>query len=206
MEREPRTLRSPVWRSRLREPRTLAALLGVAVVVGFAAAAVISGSAPDVRGVIVVSPTPSGTQAIVETSTQPTAVPSASFSLLPDWTPVPPEGRPEGVDRVAQTSAPIGPPRWPSPTPTADPQIWRFEGVVVDAEGKPLQNVCVIIGPGDCPPRGLRTDEGGRYSVDLPQNATIRYSFRFALDGYEVVLHRAQPNGPTVFNVILPRV
>lgn len=119
---------------------------------------------------------------------------------------MPPEITPEGVNRIAATSAPISPPPPAAPTPTPDPLVWRFEGVVVDAEGKPLQNACVIIGPRGCQRGSIRTDSGGRYYVDMPQNPTVVYDFFFALEGHEVVWHRAQPNGPTVFNVILRRL
>lgn len=176
-------------------------MFAVVLVLGFAAIAVLSGG-PDVRDVIGGSPSPSSSLVV----TEPTAVLPASFSPLPEETPIPPESTPEGVNRVAETSAPISPPPPASPTPTPDPQVWRFEGAVVGADGKPLQNVCVIIGPHGCQRGSIRTNESGRYYVDMPQNPTVVYDFFFALEGHEVVWHQAQPSGPTVFNVVLRRL
>lgn len=181
-------------------------MLAVLLVLGLGAIAVLSGGARDVRDVTGGSPSPSGSVVVTEPSAQPTAVLPTSFSPLPEQTPVAPAATPEGVNRVAATSAPISPPPQTSATPTPDPLVWRFEGAVVDAEGKPLQNVCVIIGPHGCQRGSIRTDGSGRYYIDMPQNPTVVYDFFFAIDGHEVVWHRAQPSGPTVFNVILRRL
>jgi hypothetical protein len=205
MEGDPRPLRARRWRAVVRDPRTVAGIAAAVLVLGFATLAVISG-APDVRGIVGISPTPTGSASIAEPSSRPTVALPASFSPLPEQTPVPPDKTPEGVDRVAETSAPISPPPLTSPTPTPDPLVWRFEGIVVDTDGKPIDNVCVIIGPRGCQRGSIRTKDGGRYYIDMPQNATIVYDLFFALEGYEVVWHRAQPRGPTMFNVILRRL
>ena len=105
----------------------------------------------------------------------------------------------------AQTSADVpSPPPPATPTPTPDPAVWRYEGVVVDAQGSPIPDVCVIIGPVGCKQYSPHTDDRGVYYFDVPQNATVVYDLTFIKEGYTPVFHRAQPSEPTVFNVILP--
>lgn len=106
--------------------------------------------------------------------------------------------------RTATTSAPVASTAPPAtPTPTPDPAIWRFEGVVVDASGHPLEGVCVVIGPLGCSPHSVHTDARGVYFFDVPQKPAIEYDLTFEKDGYVPVLYRAEPSGPTVFNVVL---
>ncbi|MGH2379429.1 MAG: carboxypeptidase-like regulatory domain-containing protein, partial [Candidatus Limnocylindria bacterium] len=100
---------------------------------------------------------------------------------------------------AAVPSAP--PPATPWPTP--DPKVWRFEGRVVTEAGEPLARVCVVIGPLGCRQHGPHTDDQGRYYIDMPQNPTIVYELRFEKEGYGTVYYRMQPQGPTVFNVVL---
>lgn len=198
MQNHPRPLARSTWRARLREPRVATSILAGVIVVAVTAAVALSGRAPDVRGVVDISPDATETPAV--------GVLPATFSPIPELTPVPPDATPEGVTRIARSSATIPSTPLPSPTPTPDPKIWRFEGTVIDDDGKPLKNACVIIGPKGCRPGSIRTDDHGRYYVDLPQNANVTYDFFFSADGREVVWYRFQPKGPTVFNVILRRV
>lgn len=120
-------------------------------------------------------------------------------------------GAPAPTARAPLPSATTPEPRTPPPssrptlTPTPDPAIWRFEGVVLDDAGDPIPGVCVIIGPRGCQPGSIRTDSDGRYWVDMPQKTNVVYDLSFAKNGYEVVQHRAQPQGPTLFNVVLRR-
>jgi hypothetical protein len=111
---------------------------------------------------------------------------------------------PQGAGEVAMTSAPVPSAPPPArPTPTPDPAVWRFEGRVVDADGRPLRDVCVVIGPRGCQRGSLRTDDRGMYFIDMPQVPTVTYDLYFVKDGYLVVWHQAQPTEPTVFNVVL---
>ena len=111
---------------------------------------------------------------------------------------------PHGAGEAAMTSAPVptAPPP-ATPTPTPDPAIWRFEGRVVDPDGKPLRDVCVVIGPHGCQRGSPRTDERGVYFIDLPQVPTVIYDLYFVREGYIAVWHQLQPKEPTVFNVVL---
>lgn len=165
-----------------------------------AALAVLGGQAPDVRDVAGPSPTATATLVIAQSSPTASATEPGTSPATPSPT-LPPD-----VDRAAETSAPVSPPPPATPWPTPDPAIWRYEGAIVDEKGAPLKGVCIAIGPRGCVRGSIRTDDNGRYYVDMPQNATIVYEFTFMLDGYEVVWHRAQPSGPTVFNVILHRL
>lgn len=137
--------------------------------------------------------------------TSPVVAP-ISGSPLPDGPQLSPStgALPQGAGEVATTSAPVPTAPPPSkPTPTPDPAIWRFEGRVVDPDGKPLRDVCVVIGPHGCQRGSPRTDERGVYFIDLPQVPTVVYDLYFVSDGYTVVWHRVQPAEPTVFNVVL---
>lgn len=138
-------------------------------------------------------------------TTSPVLAPISGSPLPDSPQPSPSMGAlPQGAGEVAVTSAPV--PSAPPPgkaTPTPDPAVWRFEGRVVDPDGKPLRDVCVVIGPHGCQRGSPRTDERGVYFIDLPQVPTVIYDFYFVSDGYTVVWHRMQPAEPTVFNVVL---
>lgn len=112
---------------------------------------------------------------------------------------------PSGLAEIATASAPdIPPPPAPAtPTPTPDPAIWRFEGRVVDEDGQALTDVCVVIGPRGCQRASPHTDDRGVYSFDVPQITTVVYDLYFVKDGYRVVWYHAQPQAPTLFDVVL---
>jgi hypothetical protein len=95
------------------------------------------------------------------------------------------------------------PPPPSTPTPTPDPAIWRFEGRVVDDNGTPLKDTCVVIGPHGCRQFSPHTDERGVYYFDVPQIPTVEYDLYFMKPGYVIVWSHIQPSGPTTFNVIL---
>lgn len=97
------------------------------------------------------------------------------------------------------------PPPADTPTPTPDPNVWRFEGRIVDAQGRAIEGVCVVIGPSGCRPFSPHTDPRGVYSFEVPKNPTVIYDLTFEKEGYVTVSHRAQPAGPTIFNVILAK-
>lgn len=137
-----------------------------------------------------------------------TPTPSPSPVPLPiAGTPLPdvsPGVLPSDVRELAATSAPVPSAPPPStPTPTPDPAVWRFEGRVVDADGKALRGVCVAIGPHGCQRGSPRTDERGVYFFDVPQIPTVLYDLYFVKPGYAVVWYPVKPDAPTVFNVVL---
>lgn len=144
---------------------------------------------------------------------------SASAEPSPEVTPPPtprptPEGTPapnpsEPVDQAA--SASVSPPS-PAPraTPTASPQpgLWRIEGYVVDENGSPLADVCVVVGPHGCHQFSLHTDREGHYFLDIAepiQGVHTTFDFYFQMPGHETVWWRVTPGGPLEFNVVLKK-
>ena len=99
---------------------------------------------------------------------------------------------------------PIPPTQRPAtPTPGLGPgTAFRLEGVVVDALGAPLPDVCIAIGPNGCQEHSPRTDLRGVYYVDFPQ-AQVAYDLHFTKDGYKEVVKRLQPTQNQVLNLIL---
>jgi hypothetical protein len=75
-------------------------------------------------------------------------------------------------------ASPSPPVATPSPTPTLQAGFWRIEGTVVDDKGKPVSGVCVGVGPAVCTDVNPRTDEQGRWHIDVPQ-VTVDYDFHF---------------------------
>ena len=104
------------------------------------------------------------------------------------------------------TSAPItySPPPPSTPTPTVAPGMWRWEGVVVDADEKPVEGVCIVIGPNGCQPTNPRTDARGAWFVDFPQ-APVQYDLHFTKEGYATYSARVTPTANWTFNVVLQR-
>jgi hypothetical protein len=142
-------------------------------------------------------------------SVQPTtsALAEPSAGATPDATAAAtPEGTPAPIPSEAiAVSAPIKtPPPPPNPTETPAPQagLWRVEGFVVDSDGKPLQNVCVVIGPHGCKPFSPHTDARGYWFIDVAEGHTT-FDFYFEMPGHKTVWWRTIPEGPTQFNVIL---
>lgn len=183
----------------MREPRTLAAIGTTALLVALAALAW-SGS----RGIGVIAPTASPTPAVVPSSTSEGTVSPAPTVAGAQAV----GGLPLGTAQAVATSAgvPWPPPPPATPTATPDPAVWRFEGRVMDEEGYPLEGVCVAIGPAGCQPHSIRTDARGVYYFDVPQVSTVVYELRFEREGFVTIYYMAQPNGPTVFNLVLRRV
>jgi len=78
----------------------------------------------------------------------------------------------------------------PSPVATATPigtlapGMWRLDGIVTDEAGKPLQGVCVGIGPAICTDVNPRTDSDGKWFLDIPK-AAVDYEFHFTKVGYK---------------------
>jgi hypothetical protein len=106
-------------------------------------------------------------------------------------------------------SVPVSPPPAPRSSPTPEPGLWRLEGYIVDEQGKPIENVCVVIGPVPCAQYAPHTDERGHYFVDIAaagsQTVLLAYDFYFEIPGRQTVWLRMTPTGATTFNAILKR-
>ena len=89
-----------------------------------------------------------------------------------------------------------------SETPAPDAGLWRIEGYVVDENGKPLENACVVIGPNGCKGFSPHTDDRGYWFLDIAAGRTT-FDFYFEIPGHHTVWWRVIPEGPTQFNVIL---
>lgn len=135
------------------------------------------------------SPAASGTPSAAASGTLP---PPASASLTP---------------APYQTSDPrvsFSPPPPATPTPSPMPGTWRWEGVVVDEQGRPIEGVCVVVGPSGCQPTNPRTDARGVWYVDFPQ-AEVQYDLHFTKDGYRTYSARITPTSSWTYNVVLSR-
>ena len=169
-----------------------AAVVAVVIVVGaILGIALPKSSAP----VAVASPTPT-----VEPSATPPRVRST-----PVGTAAPRPANFVGIDK----SIPVSPPPAPRSSPTPEPGLWRLEGYIVDESGKPIENVCVVIGPVPCSQYSPKTDERGHYFVDIAAAGTntvlLAYDFYFEIPGRETVWLRMTPAGATTFNAVLKR-
>ena len=106
-------------------------------------------------------------------------------------------------------SIPVSPPPAPRSSPTPEPGLWRLEGYIVDESGKPVENVCVVIGPVSCAQYSPHTDERGHYFVDIAavgsQTVLLAYDFYFEVPGRQTVWLRMTPTGSSTFNAVLKR-
>ena len=75
---------------------------------------------------------------------------------------------------------------------------------MVDEDGAPLENVCVVIGPNGCKPFSPHTDDRGYWSIDIAEGRPT-FDFYFEIPGHNTVWWRVIPEGPTQFNVVLAR-
>ena len=153
---------------------------------------------------------------LMTVATAPTATPAAATATPqaePSATEPPPTpvGTPapkpsEAVDTNASASiSPPPPPASATPTPSPQPGLWRVEGYVVDETGKPLQGVCVVVGPRGCQRYSPHTDERGHYFLDVAARNDIHtaFDFYFEMPGRETVWWHFVPTGPIEFNVAL---
>jgi hypothetical protein len=100
----------------------------------------------------------------------------------------------------------LGAPK-PTPTPYPPPTVeglWRVEGHVADEQGKPIEGVCLAIGPVGCQPVSPHSDKDGNYYFDLPV-ANVDYDFHFTKAGYQQFDSRVHPTGPSSFNFVLKK-
>ena len=166
-----------------RGPRAAAVLLTLGLV-AVVAVLLIGRGGPTERGLdaqIGPSPTASGTLA-----------PVSSASLEPAT----------ALARAAQEPVTYSPPPAPSPTPAPPEGTWRWEGVVVDEKGKPIEDVCIAVGPHGCQPTSVRTDKRGVWFIDFPQ-AAVDYDLHFSKKGYTQYDVRVTPMSPWTLNVVL---
>jgi hypothetical protein len=140
------------------------------------------------------------------TTSTPTPPPATQTPRIARATPVGTPGpRPTTFVGIA-ASVPVSPPSAPRPTASPEPGLWRLEGYVVDEQGKPIENVCVVIGPVGCQPYSPHTDERGNYSFDVAASPLLtNYDFYFEMPGYRTVWLRMVPTGSTTFNAVLKR-
>jgi hypothetical protein len=181
-----------IARLRALDPRVRigAALVAVALVLGGIALAITTnGPAP----AVVASPT-----------VEPPATPPRVRST-PTGTAAP---RPTGFVGLT-ASIPVSPPPAPRSSPTPEPGLWRLEGYIVDESGKPIENVCVVIGPVSCQQFSPHTDERGHYFVDIAavgsQTVPLAYDFFFEIPGRQTIWLRMTPQGSSTFNAVLKR-
>ena len=103
----------------------------------------------------------------------------------------------------------VSPPAAPRSSPTPEPGLWRLEGYMVDESGKPIENVCIVIGSVACAQYAPHTDERGHYFVDIAavgsQTVLLNYDFYFEIPGRQTVWLRMTPTGSTTFNAVLKR-
>jgi hypothetical protein len=140
--------------------------------------------------------------------TSPTVEPSATAPRVrstPVGTAAP---RPTNFVGIS-ASIPVSPPAAPRSSPTPEPGLWRLEGYIVDEQGKPIENVCVVIGPVACQQYSPHTDERGHYFVDIAAAGTglvlLNYDFYFEIPGRQTLWLRMTPSGSTTFNAVLKR-
>src|SRR6266513_6598 len=153
----------------------------------------------------VVSPKAEPAPAAVATPTvEPSATP-ARVRSTPAGTAAPRPATFVGIDK----SIPVSPPPAPRSRPTPEPGLWRLEGYMVDESGKPIENVCVVIGPVGCAQYSPKTDERGHYFVDIAAAGTntvlVAYDFYFEIPGRQTVWLRMTPQGSSTFNAVLKR-
>ncbi len=95
----------------------------------------------------------------------------------------------------------------PTPTPYPPPTVeglWRIEGTVIGEDQRPIEGVCLAIGPVGCQAVSPRSDKDGKFYFDLPV-ANVDYDFHFTKVGYQTFDVRLHPNGPSTFNYVLRR-
>jgi len=97
----------------------------------------------------------------------------------------------------------------PKPTPTPYPPptvegLWRIEGTIIDETNKPIEGVCLAIGPVGCQPVSPHSDQGGKFYFDLPV-ANVDYDFHFTKAGYQQVDAKVHPTGPATFVYVMRR-
>jgi len=75
---------------------------------------------------------------------------------------------------------------------------------VIAETNKPIEGVCLVIGPVGCQAVSPRSDKDGRFYFDLPV-ANVDYDLHFVKVGYQQFDVRIHPTGPSTFNYVLKR-
>ena len=128
-----------------------------------------------------------------------TALPTPRTTPPGTPAPLPTAAVGQSADITTPTPAPNA-----SPTASPEPSLWRLDGFVVDDEGAPLVSACVVIGPLGCKDWSPKTDDRGYYFIDVATGHTT-FDIYFEMPGHKSVWWRVIPQGPTTFNVILPK-
>lgn len=138
------------------------------------------------------SPTPAPTEApTASPAAQPTTAPATAGSGSGARTGTPaPTGTGAGGGGTGGGGIGILP-RTPTPAPTRTPVVpppgfGRFSVIVLDASnGRPLPDVCVVLGTSSCDPGTPHTDLNGRWSADVPVTAgSTNWDMSFMRAGY----------------------
>jgi hypothetical protein len=110
---------------------------------------------------------------------------------------------PLGVAYYGSRSGPPAPAPTPYPPPTVE-GLWRIEGSVMDEANKPIEGVCLVIGPLDCRATSPKSDKSGKYYFDLPV-ANVDYDLHFIKIGYQQLDVRIHPIAPSTFSYVLKK-
>jgi hypothetical protein len=114
-----------------------------------------------------------------EATPQPVALPSAkpTFIVQPSFPVTGPGGAGTAADSQQGTGTilPLLPNGWD-----------RFLFRVIDPQGKPLADVCVIYGTTDCGPTRPHTNASGLWWIDFPRSDSLSHTwdFGFAMTGF----------------------
>jgi len=177
----PALARHRVWSS----PRLLAPLAALALTVAFVIlwkpgsqgvpAPALVPAAPAVPSAVA-----AGGRGRTEATPQPAFLPSAAPTAIarPTFPVVGPGGVGTGTDSQpgAGTILPPLPNGWD-----------RFLFRVIDPDGKPLANVCVIFGTADCGPARPHTNASGLWWIDFPRADALSrtWDFGFSMTGFD---------------------
>lgn len=80
--------------------------------------------------------------------------------------------------------------------------VWHVEGRVTDTALKPVEGVCVAVGPNGCQRLNPRTDADGKWFIDFPQVA-VPYDLHFIRQSYRELIVRVNLDGPRQVNVVM---
>ncbi len=179
--------------TRVRLTRARLIGIGAALAAVIAAGAAFAGGLPGGTAPTTVQGSPSQTHTYAPGVPTPRSTPTGT----PGPTPA----------EVTVSSAEISPPPTPAnatPTPGPEAGLWRLQGYVVDEDGKPLENVCVVVGPHGCQTFSPHTDASGHWFLDVAEGVAT-FDFYFEMPGYQTVWWEVTPKGSQEFNAVLKR-